>query len=158
MKNVTFSIGSVAIIDKVNISFNFFDFLFNGIGGKSKNIKEFAKLFVYNKLTSSVSLNRFLDLYPIELFQQLGFNEKPSERSLYRNLEKIGDNHKFIIEKYQKLLQKHDLISKEQFVDFSSSYFEGKKSELSKLGYSRDNQPGKSQLRTLKNPAFSEKQ
>lgn len=146
MKNVTFSIGSVAIIDKANVSFNFFDFLFNGIGGKVKNLKECAKLFVYNKLASSVSVNQIGEIYPFELFEQLGFAEKPSERSLYRNLERIGDNHKFIMEKYQKLLQKHDLISKEQFIDFSSSYFEGKKSELSKLGYSRDNQPGKAQI------------
>lgn len=146
MKNVTFSLGSVAIIDKADVSFGFFDFLFSGIGGKAKNIQEFAKLFAYNRLASCVSLNQICEIYPTELFQQLGFKEKPSERSLYRNLERIGNNHKFIIEKYQKLLQKNNLISKEQFVDFSSSYFEGKKSELSKLGYSRDGQPGKKQL------------
>ena len=146
MKNITFSIGSVAIIDKADVSFDFFDFLFNGIGGKVKNLKECAKLFVYNRLAQCVSVNQICEIYPTELFEQFGFNEKPSERSLYRNLERIGNNHKFIIEKYQRLLQKYDLTSKEQFVDFSSSYFEGKKSELSKLGYSRDSQPGKKQL------------
>jgi len=146
MKNVTFSLGSVAIIDKADVSFGFFDFLFSGIGGKAKNIKECAKLFAYNRLASCVSVNQICEIYPSELFEQLGFNEKPSERSLYRNLERIGNNHKFIIEKYQQLLKKYDLISKEQFADFSSSYFEGKKSELSKLGYSRDSQPGKKQL------------
>jgi transposase len=38
------------------------------------------------------------------------------------------------------------LLPKEQFVDFSSTYFEGNKSELGMLGYSRDGQPGKKQL------------
>ncbi len=145
-KNVTFSIGSVAIIDKVNASFGFFDFLFSGIGGKAKDIKECAKLFVYNRLASCVSVNRILDVYPAELLQQLGFKDMLSERSLYRNLERIGDNWKFVIEKYQQLLVKHDLVSKEQFTDFTSSYFEGNKSELGMLGYSRDGQPGKKQL------------
>lgn len=146
MKNVTFSLGSVAIIDKANCSFGFFDFLFNGIGGKAKNIKKCAKLFVYNRLTLCVSVNRLCEVYPFELFQQLGFGKIPSDRSLYRNLERIGNNHKFLIEKYQQLLMKHDLVSEEQFLDFTSSYFEGNRSELGKLGYSRDNQPGKKQL------------
>lgn len=146
MRNATFSIGSVAIIDKANVSFNFFDFLFNCIGGRAKNTKECAKLFIHNRLTSCVSVNRLCEVYPLELFQHLGFKDKPSDRSLYRNLERIGDNHKFLIERYQQLLKKYDLVSKEQFTDFSSSYFEGKKSELGMLGYSRDSQPGKKQL------------
>jgi len=46
MKSITFSLGSVAIIDKVNDSYKFFDFLFDGVSGKAKELKEFAKLFV----------------------------------------------------------------------------------------------------------------
>ncbi|MBI3190337.1 hypothetical protein HYZ41_01390 [archaeon] len=146
MKNVTFSIGSVALIDKVNVSFGFFDFLFDGIKGKAKDLKECAKLHVYNRLTDCVPVNHILDVYPEELLKQLGFRKKPSERDLYRNIERIGNKFLFVIEKYQHLIRKYNLVSKEQFLDFSSSYFEGSKAELGKLGYSRDSQPGKKQL------------
>jgi transposase len=54
--------------------------------------------------------------------------------------------HKFIFNRYQQLLKKYGLVSEEQFVDFSSSYFEGGKSELGELGYSRDGKPGKKQI------------
>ncbi|MEK6949837.1 MAG: transposase, partial [Nanoarchaeota archaeon] len=47
---------------------------------------------------------------------------------------------------YQQIIKKNNLASEEQFLDFSSSYFEGNKSELGALGYSRDRQPGKEQL------------
>ena len=146
MKNVTFSIGSVAIIDKVDDSYKFFDFLFDNISGRAKNLKSFAKLFVYNRLSDCVSVNRLLDIYPIELLERLGFKGTVSERSIYRNLERIGDKHLLIVERYQQLLKEHNLVTQEQFLDFSSSYFEGKKAELAKLGYSRDHEPGKKQI------------
>jgi transposase len=146
MRNVTFPIGSVAIIDKADYSFNFFDFLFDGLSGRAKDFKEYAKLFVYNRLTDCVSVSRLPEVYPSELFAQLGFKGKPSERSLYRNLERIGDKHALFIERYQQLLKKHNLMTEEQFIDFSSSYFEGKHAELAKLGYSRDHEPGKKQI------------
>jgi len=146
MSNVTFSIGSVALIDKVNDSYKFFDFLFDGVSGRAKELKEFAKLFVYNKLTDCVAVSRILGVYPTELLAQLGFKETVSERSLYRNLERIGDKNAFFIERYQQLLKNHNLITNEQHFDWSSSYFEGKKAELGKLGYSRDHQPGKKQI------------
>ncbi len=146
MKNVTFSIGSVAIIHKTDVSFKFFDFLFDGLSGRAKEFKESAKLFVYNRLTDCVSVSRLPEMYPQEMFEQLGFTKKPSERSLYRNLERIGDKHALLMERYQQLLKDHKLVTEEQFIDFSSSYFEGKKADLGKLGYSRDHEPGKKQL------------
>ena len=51
-----------------------------------------------------------------------------------------------MLKRYQQLIKKHNLVSKEQLADFSSSYFEGKKSQLGELGYSRDHEPGKKQL------------
>lgn len=145
-ENVNFSIGNVALIDKINAKFGFFSQLFSGIALKAKNLKECAKLFAYNKLGKCVSINRLTSVYPKEVFEHLGFKETPKERTLYRNLERIGLHHKFIISKYQQLIKKQDIVSKEQFPDFSSSYFEGKKAELGELGYSRDNQPGKEQI------------
>lgn len=145
-ENVSFSFGPVALINKIEKKFNLFEIIFRGLGGKAKNLKESAKLFAYNKLADSISINRILELFPSEILSEIGFKDNISERTLYRNLERIGNNYKFLMENYQKFLKMNDLISEKQFIDFSSSYFEGNSSELGALGYSRDNQPGKKQL------------
>jgi len=144
--NISYSIGSIALIDKVYEKFGFFGQIFSGIAPKAKTLKQSVKLFIYNRLSKCVSINRITSVYPTEVFEHLSFKESPKERTLYRNLERIGLHHKFIVSRYQQLIRKNNLISKEQFPDFSSSYFEGKKSELGALGYSRDHEPGKEQL------------
>ncbi len=144
--NVNFAIGNIALMDKVEHKYNLFGQLFSSITNKAKNLKEDAKLFVYNRLGKCVSISQILSVYPFEAYEQLGFKDAPKERTLYRDLERIGLYHKFIISKYQQLIKKNNLVSKEQFPDFSSSYFEGKSSELSALGYSRDHRPGKEQI------------
>ena len=145
-KNVAFSIGNVALIDKVNENYNVFDKLFDNIGTKAENIKNSAKLFCYNRLGDCVSINQLTKVYPEELFLKLGYKDMPSERTLYRELERIGDRMPFLQERYQDILAKNNLLSDKQFLDFSSSYFEGKKSVFGKLGYSRDHEPSKEQL------------
>ena len=144
-ENVSFSFGPLALLNNIENKFNFFEILFEGLGGKAKTLKDSAKLFTYNKLAESISINKIQDIYPYELFEELGLNEI-SDRTLYRNLERIGDNYKFLIENYQKFIKIKNLVSEEQFIDFSSAYFEGNNSELGMLGYSRDNQPGKKQI------------
>lgn len=146
MKNVTFGIGSIALIDKVNARFGFFDRLFEGLAPRAKTLRKTAKLLVYNRLSECVSINQIHSVYPAEVFEYLGFEDSPSKRTIYRDLERIGANFQFIVKKYQQLLKKENLISKKQFIDFSSSYFEGNKSELSEFGYSRDHEPGKRQI------------
>ena len=145
-KNVTFSIGNVALIEKVNEKYKLFDKLFNDLGTKAKNIKNSAKLFSYNRLGDCVSINQLISVYPAELFKQLGYKGIPAERSLYRDLERIGLRVQFLEERYQKVIKENNLASDKQFVDFSSSYFEGNKSTLGELGYSRDHEPGKEQI------------
>jgi len=145
-ENVSFSFGPVALMNKIENKYHFFEIIFRGLGGKAKNLKESAKLFAYNKLADSISINRILELFSSELFSEIGIKGNISERTLYRNLERIGNNYKFLMENYQKFLKANDLISEKQFIDFSSSYFEGNSSELGALGYSRDNQPGKMQI------------
>src|SRR3989338_4711080 len=145
-ENVSFSFGPIALMNKIENKFNFFEMIFRGLGGKAKHLKESAKLFSYNKLAESTSINRIRDIYPYELFEEVGFTKEIRERSLYRNLERIGDNYKFLIENYQKFIKMKNLVSEEKFVDFSSAYFEVNDSELGMLGYSRDSQPGKKQI------------
>lgn len=144
--NVTFSIGNVALIDKVNDKFQLFDKLFDNLGTKAKNIKQSAKLLSYNRLGDCVSINQLTSVYPEELFKQLGYRKIPADRSIYRDLDRIGQRVPFIHGRYQEVIKKNDLVSEKQFMDFSSSYFEGHKSKLGELGYSRDHEPGKEQI------------
>jgi len=144
--NVTFSIGNVALIDKINEKFQLFNKLFDNLGTKAKNIKNSAKLFSYNRLGDCVSINQLTSVYPEELFKQLGYKDMPAERSLYRYIERIGLRVPFLEERYQQIIKNNNLVSDKQFLDFSSSYFEGNKSTLGELGYSRDHEPGKEQI------------
>ncbi len=144
--NVTFSIGSIVLIDKVNEKYAFFDNLFDGIATKAANVKQSAKLFVYNRLCQCVSVNRLPSVYPIEVFEQIGFKKIPKQRTFYRDLERIGAHYPFILNKYQGVIKTNNLTTEEQFIDFSSTYFEGNKCTLAKHGYSRDHEPGKKQL------------
>lgn len=144
--NVAVSIGSVALIEKVNDEFCFFKQLFSGVGGKAKNLIPSANLFIYNRLDECFSINQMISGYSSELFELLKFKRSPSDRDLYRNIARIGQNHTFIIENYQRFISKENLVADKQFIDFSSSYFEGKKAAFAALGYSRDHEPGKKQL------------
>jgi len=144
--NVTFSIGSIALVEKINGRYRLFDFLFEKIGGKAKNLKETAKLLVVNRLDKCASIRQLPALYPAEFFQELGFPKTPAERNTYRNLERIGDYSPLLLERFQQLAKRNDLVSATQFLDWTSAYFEGNQSELGALGYSRDGQPGKKQI------------
>src|SRR3989339_1788264 len=144
--NVTFSIGNVALIDKVNEKYQLFNKLFDNLGTKAKNIKQSAKLLSYNRLGDCVSINQLTSIYPEELFKQLGYRKIPADRSIYRDLYRIGQRVPFLHGRYQEMIKKNGLVSEKQFVDFSSSYFEGHKSKLGELGYSRDHEPGKEQI------------
>jgi len=144
--NVTLSIGSVALVDKVDAQYRVFDRLLHGIGGRAKHFMQSVKLFVNNRLGECFSTNRLVGGYDDEFFSLLGFESTPKERSLYRDLERLGKNYQFIMERYQSFLQEEGLLSSTQFIDFSASYFEGKACALGELGYSRDGQPGKKQI------------
>jgi hypothetical protein len=72
-ENISFSFGPIKLMNNADNKFHFFDNIFRGLGGKAKHLKESAKLFTYNKLSESISINRFTDLYPYELFEELGF-------------------------------------------------------------------------------------
>lgn len=144
--NTAVSIGSVALIEKVDGEFSFFKRIFANIGGKAKNIIPSTKLYIYNRLDECFSINQILPGYSSELFELLKFKRSPSERGLYRNISRLGKNHTFIIENYQQFISKENLVADKQFIDFSSSYFEGKSAAFGALGYSRDHEPGKKQL------------
>ena len=145
-QNVTLSIGSLALIEKVDGQYQYFKRTFGGIGGRAKNLVNSAKLFSYNRLTDCLSINRLKEGYSEELFRRLNFKEIPGTRSFYRDLERIGANQPFLQARHSIFLKEEQLNVDTQFIDFSSSYFEGKGGVFGERGYSRDGQPGKKQL------------
>ena len=145
-QNVTFSIGSVALIDKADAQTGFFRDIFSGIGGRARDFVPSIKLLMANKLEESVAVHRILDFTPKEKLSMLGFKHGTSDRTINRNLERLGENLQFVINNFQKWVKKNGLVDEIQNIDFSSSYFEGDNCDLAKRGYSRDHQPGKPQL------------
>ena len=144
--NAAVSIGCVALIEKVDGEFQFFTRLFEGVGGKARNLISSTKLLIYNRLDECFSVNQIIHGYSPELFELLKFKKIPSDRTSYRDLSRIGKNHTFLLENYQQFIKEENLVADKQFMDFSSSYFEGKTAAFGALGYSRDQQPGKKQL------------
>ena len=89
-ENTTLSIGNLLLIDKVNDEYGYFDRVLKDIGGKAKDLVPCTKLFIYNRLDECFSVNQIIPGYSPELFEKLRFSNDPRERSLYRNLERIG--------------------------------------------------------------------
>ncbi|MFH2023161.1 MAG: hypothetical protein ABIJ10_02495 [Candidatus Micrarchaeota archaeon] len=145
-QNVTFSIGNVALIDKADAQTGFFKAVFEDIGGRAKDFIPQVKLLINNRLGHCLSINRLLEFSHPELLHILDFERSVSERSIYRTIERLGENYPVIIRKYQRWIENQGLVDNEQFADFTSAYFEGVHCPLGKLGYSRDGQPGKQQL------------
>lgn len=144
--NTTIPLGAIVMLKKVENHFGLFHSLFNDVKGKAKDFIPLTKLLTCNKLTHSVSINQMNNTYPLEFMQQLRMKDVPSDRSMYRTLERIGKSFPIVLGQYQQLIKKYKLVDKKQIIDFSSTYFEGTKSELARFGYSRDKLPGKLQI------------
>jgi hypothetical protein len=144
-ESVTYSLGGLALVDLVERDYSLFSSVFGDIKG-TKEFRNIAKFLVYNRLTYSVSIHQMLDVYSKELMEELGMKSMPSERSIYRSLEKIGRLFPVLLERYQNFLRDHNLWDNEQFIDFSASYFVGNRSDIGAFGYSKDHRPDKMQV------------
>jgi hypothetical protein len=119
--NAAVNIGSVALIEKVNDEYRFFPRIFSGVGGKARNLISSAKLFICNRIDECFSINQIKNGCSSELFELLKFKEIPSDRTLYRDLSRIGKNHTFILGNYQQFITEENLVADKQFMDFSFS-------------------------------------
>lgn len=146
MQNVTFSIGNLALIEKVDARTGFFGKVFGGLGGRARDFIPYVKLLLYNRLGETVSVSRLASFTPTELARLMGFTSEPAVKQTFRAVERLGRQHAFVLANYQEYLKGLDAVTREQLLDFSAGYFEGSKSPLGALGYSRDGQPGKPQI------------
>jgi len=144
--NKTFPLGGIVIIEKVEKEFGLFSTIFKNLGGNAKDFIPLVELHTYNKLSHSVSVHQILNTYPRTLMEQLGMKEKPSERTLYRTLKRIGRSFPVVMDRYQHFVKENGLVDNDQIIDFSSTYMEGERAELAAYGYSRDKRPDKLQI------------
>jgi transposase len=145
-QNVTFSVGNIAVIDKIASETDFFRFVFQNLGGKARDFIPLIKLLIWNKLDESYSIDKLPDFVHGEMLKLLGFENTFSSRTANRTLERLGERSQIILNKYQEWIQRQQLIDKNQLVDFTSTYFEGRKCPIGKLGYSRDDKRDKLQI------------
>lgn len=144
--NTSIPLGGIVLIEKVEKRFGVFSELFSSLGGKAKDFVPCVRLHVYNKLTHSVSTHQIVETYAEEITGYLGMYDMPSERSLYRALERVGRYFPVVMDRYQHLIEKYGLVDSNQVIDFSSTYLEGNKAEFGEFGYSRDKRPDKMQI------------
>ena len=144
--NVTIPIGSISLIDKIESDYGLISGIFGKTGGKTRNFIGAAKLLLCNRIDGAVSIHQILPMSSVERFALLGIKGSISERSLYRDLQKIGREFPILIERYQNIIGRYGLVDGVQISDFSSSYFEGKSAEFAEHGYSRDHRPDKKQV------------
>jgi transposase len=146
MQNTTISLGAIVMIHQIENRYGLFQSLFSDIGINAKHFIPNVKVLVGNKLTHSVSVLQIPETYPPEFARQLGMDEPLAERTLNRTLERIGKRFPIIFQRYQQFLKRYDFVDQQQVTDFSSSYLEGRKSDLARYGYSRDKRPDKLQI------------
>ena len=146
MQNTTISLGAIVMIHQIENRYGLFQSLFSDIGINAKHFIPNVKVLVGNKLTHSVSVLQIPETYPPEFARQLGMDEPLAERTLNRTLERIGKRFPIIFQRYQQFLKRYDFVDQQQVTDFSSSYLEGRKSDLASYGYSRDKRPDKLQI------------
>lgn len=125
---------------------DFFKYVFQNIGGRARDFVPLIKLLIWNKLDESYSIDKLPEFVPQEMSALLGFENQFSSRTANRTLERLGEKSQIIINKYQDWLQKQQLVDKNQLIDFSSTFFEGKNCPLGKRGYSRDDKRDKLQI------------
>ena len=146
MTSTSIPLGGILLIDRVEKEFGLFSGVFKGVDAGVKDFSRCVKLHVYNKLTHGVSVHQICETYPLEIAEYFGLEEMPSERSLYRVVENVGENLPVLLSRFQKFVKDKDLIDSKQIIDFSSTYFEGTGGELAAKGYSRDHRPGNPQI------------
>ncbi len=143
MKNITTPLGGICVVDKVEKDFGLISSVFGDVLGPNDIGR--VKILLNNRLTYSTSVNQIMSITPNETCELLDVG-KVSDRSLYRTIVKVGRHANIIIEKYQDNIKKNEAVDKNQNIDWSSLFFQGKTAEMAEFGYSRDRRPDKKQV------------
>jgi transposase len=145
-KNISFPIGTIAAVQEC------FDKLgFSGIFGKYKkkgrDITALVQALVSYKLTDNLSVSKASNwinrVDVLELYELCSFEE----RTLFRCLQILGENHEEIISDIQDcLFNTYNFEHTDTVFDWTSLVLHGEKCKMGKHGYSRDHRPDKKQI------------
>ncbi len=100
MNSVTLPLGSISIMDKIDREYGLISSIFGKAGGRSRNFVGAVKLLLCNRMDDAVSVHQILPMSSDERFGLLGLKEGISERSLYRDLQKVGREFPILLERY----------------------------------------------------------
>lgn len=145
-QNITFPIGTVIAVKKYSQKLDF-DSIFSSYKKRGINLAKLSEALISYRLTENQSttcaskwINRpdVLEEFDLSSFE---------ERTLFRVLEILGDNHEEIIYLLQdSLFSQYDFPHTDVNIDWTSFVLWGDKAELGKYGYSRAHRPDKKQI------------
>jgi transposase len=145
-ENISFPIGTILSVRKYYERLGL-DELFGKHKSRGRDINSLIRALVSYRLTENQSITKAADW--INRGEVLGsFSLKPFEqRTLYRALEVIGENHLEIIADVQDaLFRRYDFEHTHINMDWTSLILYGDKCPLGRRGYSRDHRPDKKQI------------
>jgi len=145
-ENISFPIGTIVTVQRYYDRLGLPD-VFGKHKSRGRDINSLMNAMVSYKLTENQSVTKASDWINrdevLETFGLEGFEQK----TLYRVLETLGDNHEEIILDIQdRLFERYDFEHTDINMDWTSLVLYGDKCPLGKYGYSRDHRPDKKQL------------
>lgn len=144
--NISFPIGTILTVKKYYKRLGLSD-IFGKFKKRGRNINLLNQALLSYKLTENLSLTKGSDW--INRDEVLNtFNLKHFEqKTLYRVLEIIGENHEEILADIQDVLfDIYDFEHTDINLDWTSFVLYGDKCQLGRYGYSRDHRPDKKQV------------
>ncbi|MCK4814283.1 IS1634 family transposase, partial [bacterium] len=145
-ENISFPIGTIVTVQRYYESLGLPE-VFGKHKSRGRDINSLIQALVSYKLSENQSVTKASDwINRAELLETFGL-EGFEQRTLYRTLEILGDNHEEIILDIQdRLFERYDFEHTDINMDWTSFVLYGDKSPLGKYGYSRDHRPDKKQL------------
>jgi transposase len=144
--NISFPIGTALAVKKYYDFLNLYE-VFGKFKRRGIDINSLIQALLSYKLTQNQSVHQgsawinrpdVLKIFELESFE---------ERTLYRVLETIGDNHEEIMLDIRDILFKtYDFEHTNVNMDWTSFVLYGEKCPIGKYGYSRDHRPDKKQI------------
>ena len=145
-ENISFPIGTILTVKKWYAELDL-DYVFSKHKEKGRDINALIQAFISYKLTENCSVSRgsnwinrdeVLEVFDLESFE---------ERTLYRVLEKVGDNYEEIMSNIQdSIFDKFDFEHTDVNIDWTSLLLHGDKCAMARYGYSKDHRPDKKQI------------
>jgi len=144
--NISFPVGTKLAVDKYFEKLGFFS-IFSKLKHRGISLPNLVGALISYRLSENQSLSKASDwINRVPVLDEFKL-EKFEQRTLFREIEILGDNYEEIILDIQdSLFSLYDFEYTDINMDWSSLILWGDKSSLGKYGYSRDHRPDKKQI------------